>query len=104
MTTSTPANRRRPHRHRSLESRMRLTAHVRFGGGPSEQGQYTWHLAGGLPDPKRNGKRRPLGLTDWSGKLADSRPPVQTARVQYGLAVGRFTGQPAIDPVAGVTS
>jgi hypothetical protein len=43
---------------------MRLTAHVRFGGGPSEKGQHTWHLAGGLPDPKASDKTkmRPLGI------------------------------------------
>jgi group II intron reverse transcriptase/maturase len=48
---------------------MRLTAHVRFGGGPSEKGQHTWHLAGGLPDPKKDGARRPLGLPAWTDKL-----------------------------------
>ncbi len=43
---------------------MRLTAHVRFGGGPSEKGQHTWHLAGGLPDPKpgQPGQMRPLSI------------------------------------------
>jgi hypothetical protein len=25
------------------------TGHVRFGGGPSEKDQVTWHLVGGLP-------------------------------------------------------
>jgi hypothetical protein len=33
----------------TLESRVRLTAHARFGGGPSEKDQVTWHLVGGLP-------------------------------------------------------
>ena len=28
---------------------MRLTAHARFGGGPLEKGQLSWHLADGLP-------------------------------------------------------
>src|SRR6185312_1221534 len=27
------------------------------------------YLASGLPDPKKNGKKRPLGLPSWSDKL-----------------------------------
>src|SRR3954454_16600331 len=33
----------------SLESRMRSTPHVRFGGGPTEKGRFDRYLAGGLP-------------------------------------------------------
>jgi hypothetical protein len=48
----------------------RESHHVRFGGGPSEKDQTTWHLAGGLPDPKKTGKKlRPLGLPSWTDKL-----------------------------------
>jgi hypothetical protein len=34
----------------ALESRMRLTSHVRFGGGPLEKGLVNRYLAGGLPN------------------------------------------------------
>ncbi|MDQ1532103.1 MAG: hypothetical protein QOE37_2223, partial [Microbacteriaceae bacterium] len=43
--------------------------HVRFGGGPLEKGLHCRYLASGLPDPKKNGKKRPLGMPPWSDKL-----------------------------------
>jgi hypothetical protein len=34
----------------TLESRVRLTVHARFGGGPSEKALISRDLVGGLPD------------------------------------------------------
>src|SRR5437773_786078 len=51
-------------RSRQREPRRRSTSHhVRFGGGPSEKGQLGWYLAGGLPDPKPgSSEQRPLSI------------------------------------------
>ena len=76
---------------------MRLTAHVRFGGGPSEKGQHTWHLASGLPDPKANGKLRGLGIPviadrAQQGRVRNALKPEWEARFEprsYGFRPGR---------------
>jgi hypothetical protein len=36
-------------RNKTLESRMPVNGHVRFGGGPTEKGRFDRYLAGGLP-------------------------------------------------------
>ena len=78
---------------------MRLTAHVRFGGGPSEKGQHTWHLASGLPDPKAHDKTkmRPLGIPVIMDRCHQARvrqalEPQWEARFEarsYGFRPGR---------------
>jgi hypothetical protein len=51
----------------TLESRVRLTAHARFGGRPSEKALPSRDLAGGLPD-------RTAGSASGLGKRAGSNP------------------------------
>jgi hypothetical protein len=43
--------------------------HVRFGGGPLEKGLHRRHLASGLPDPKADGRLRPLGIASLEDKI-----------------------------------
>jgi hypothetical protein len=43
----------------TLESRVHLTVHARFGGGPSEKALISRDLVGGLPDrPRGSGRGR----------------------------------------------
>ena len=48
---------------------MITNVYVRFGGRPSEKDQLKWHLAGGPPDPKADGRLRPLGIASVEDKI-----------------------------------
>jgi len=53
-----------------LAPRRRPTLrHVRFGGGPWEKGLHCRYLASGLPDPKADGRLRPLGIATLEDKI-----------------------------------
>ena len=78
---------------------MRLTAHVRFGGGPTEKALHHRDLAGGLPDPKAHDKtrKRPLGIPVIMDRCHQARvrqalEPEWEARFEarsYGFRPGR---------------
>src|SRR6185312_13528363 len=88
------------------------SGHVRFGGGPWEKGLHRRHLASGLPDPKPDGRQRPLGIASLEDKIVqravvevlDAIYEVDFRGFSYGFRPGRGPHD-ALDALsAGITS
>jgi group II intron reverse transcriptase/maturase len=69
---------------------MRLTAHVRFGGGPLEKALHRRDLASGLPDPKADGRLRPLGIASLEDKIVQ-RAVVEVLNAIYEVDFRGFS-------------
>src|SRR6266498_2282441 len=68
----------------------RESHHVRFGGGPLEKALHHRDLASGLPDPKADGRLRPLGIASLEDKIVQ-RAVVEVLNAVYEVDFRGFS-------------